>query len=540
MDNWMKTLKLVLTATFLVLVLAGCGDTLDGSTSGTGTDTDTDTDTDTGTPAASYSMTLVPALASLSAGGTTSVTATILADGAPYTTQFVEVSFTSACVAQGTAVMDTPVISSTGVAISTYRAEGCAITDTLVASATVEGTNLSTTANIDVQPAAMGSIKFVAATPANIGIKGVGLVESSQVQFQLADVGGGIPPAGQSVTFSLDNTMGGITFSPAQANSDTNGFVSTTVTSGTVATSVRVTAKLDSDPTIQTQSDGLVISTGISDQNSFSLSASTLNPEGWDYDGEEVMLTIRASDHYNNPVPDGSAVVFTTEGGQIDSNCVMLNGACDVTWTSQEPRPVDGRVTILATMTGEESFTDWDGDNRYDDGEPFEDLPEAWRDDDESGTYDPGEEIRDFNVNGSYTAADGKYNGVLCDGPTLCGAVKSVDVRASLVLVMAGSDLNIVIFPASFNVAGESTMNGVATICDLNNNVPPVGTTISASTTNGSVTLLGGNTVRSSNAGCYVQAFTVKGDSTSSGGQLEIKATTPNGHISYDTATVTD
>ncbi|MFW8341613.1 hypothetical protein ACOICY_29205, partial [Klebsiella pneumoniae] len=70
-------------------------------------------------------------------------------------------------------------------------------------------------------------------------------------------------------------------------------------------------------PLISSQSSVLVISTGKPDQDSFSLSAETLNAEGWDVDGTAVKVTARLADAFNNPVPDGTAVYFTTEGGAI-------------------------------------------------------------------------------------------------------------------------------------------------------------------------------------------------------------------------------
>lgn len=54
-----------------------------------------------------------------------------------------------------------------------------------------------------------------------------------------------------------------------------------------VATHVRVKATVQSTA-ITTVSDNIVISTGLPDQNSFSLSVDVFNPEGWQYDGGEA------------------------------------------------------------------------------------------------------------------------------------------------------------------------------------------------------------------------------------------------------------
>jgi hypothetical protein len=55
----------------------------------------------------------------------------------------------------------------------------------------------------------------------------------------------------------------------------------------------------------------------------------------------------------------------------------------------QEPRPADGRVTVLAYAIGEESFVDLNGNNTYDPGEPFQDLGDIVKDMLFDNSYDP-------------------------------------------------------------------------------------------------------------------------------------------------------
>ncbi len=347
-----------------------------------------------------------------------------------------------------------------------------------------------------MQPAVIGSLQFESATPSDIGIRGFGLTESSAVQFKVLDTQGN-PAAGQDVTFALNTTIGGITIAPDTATSDANGFVTTFVTSGTVSTSVRVTASLMSNPAINTQSDSLVISTGIADQDSFSLSASVANPEAWNYDNEQVTLLILAADHFNNPVPDGTAIFFTSEGGQVDSSCQTVTGQCSVTWRSSDPRPADGRVTILATAIGEESFTDLNGNNVLDDTDNYSDRPEAFRDDNENGVHDVGtEEFRDFNTNNVRDPADGEFNGALCNAANVtnvCSARRNIFVEDSLVLVMSGSTAFIELRdgpnPTTSNLVSLITAGTTVYlyVYDLNGQPMPAGTTISLSTDNGSI-----------------------------------------------------
>ncbi|MEJ2612604.1 MAG: hypothetical protein P8179_21725 [Candidatus Thiodiazotropha sp.] len=463
------------------------------------------------------------AVASLSAGGQTSVRATLAdANGNLYQGD-ATVSFSSDCQATGAASIDEEVESSTGVFIATYLATGCSGKDEIHAFTTVAGVTSTATGAIEVQPAEIGSLEFVSAEPALIGIRGVGLPEVSTVTFQVLDSNGNPVPRAD-VLFSLNTRIGGVSITDGSdsSTSDARGYVSTDVNSGTVPTVVRVTASLADNPLVVSQSDGLVISTGISDQDSFSLSLSDFNPEAWGYDGVEVDVTVHAADHFNNPVPDGTAVYFTTEGGQIQSQCQIVDGACTVAWRSSNPRPANGRVTLLATMLGEESFVDLNGNGVLDFGDTADaDIPEAFRDDDEDGSRDAGsEEFVDFNANGRFddVGSDPDYNGALCcdavrvaeaesavgagEDPGVCYGVtptvtpacsqeKNINVRRSSVMIMAESFARITPISGVNSGTIDLTTGGVSVefeiVGSVTGQVMPAGTTIEFSSTNGDV-----------------------------------------------------
>ncbi|MDH5765535.1 MAG: hypothetical protein OEZ38_05910, partial [Gammaproteobacteria bacterium] len=225
---------------------------------------------------------------------------------------------------------------------------------------------------------------------------------------------------GETVNFTINTTAGGITLVASSGVSDQNGEVVASLRSGTVATSVRVTAVVASNTAVATQSSAVAIATGPADQNSISLSVSTHNPNAWAYDGVQVTITARLADRFNNPIQDGTSISFTTELGSIQPFCSTVNGSCTVNWTSQDPRGISGpgsnagRSTILATVEGEESFSDVNGNGIFDDGDSFTDIAEAYIDENESGTYDLGEIFIDYNNNGLRDAADGFYNGSGC------------------------------------------------------------------------------------------------------------------------------
>ena len=433
--------------------------------------------------------------------------------------------------------------------ITTYKATGCEGVDVITARATVNGTLLEATGSVTVQPAAVGTLEFVSATPTNIGLKGTGLNEQSVVRFQIKDKNGN-PVGNKQIDFSLETTVGGITLDPVSAISTADGYVETTVSSGTVPTTVKVKAQYATNPSIATMSDGLVVSTGIADDDSFTLSLSAFNPEGWDIAGVEVTVTAFAADRFNNPVPDGTAIYFTTEGGAINPSCNTVDGKCAVIWRSQNPHPAwlgapdpkasdspggipfpgGGRATIRAHMIGEESFVDRDGDGVFGDGDDFTDRPEPFRDDNENGIRDADEPIADFNENGTYDGVDGKYNGLLCKHSSLCSPKNTTYVYKNAVIVMSTSFAWIEVDPPVINFQVEQTQSVTIRVWDRNGNLMPAGTTVAVSTDAGSVSGKSSFTVPNSSAlGPSVFAVSLKGKADPENGILDVLVTSPRG-----------
>lgn len=362
----------------------------------------------------------------------------------------VSISFKSNCSSTQLAKITSPVSTENGIAETSYTAAGCEGTDTITASVTVDDEVLTATATVEVEPAVIHSLRFESASPTQLFIRGLGQVEESIVQFRILDKEGR-PVPNKEVAFSLGTEIGGVSLSDTLVTSDTSGVVKTAIHAGTKPTTVEVRAVLVENQNIVATSDTLVISTGVPDENSMTLAASVFNPEAWNIVNNEVQITAVAGDHANNPVPDGTLVYFTAEGGQIDPKCETQNGSCSVTWRSSAPYPCYGRASILAVMKGEESFTDSNSNGVFDDLEAFNDMPEVFRDDNENGSYDTdSEEFWDFNQNDTYDLADGKYNGVLCqvsDEPdSLCSSEKNIYISRQLELIMAGSTARLEVF----------------------------------------------------------------------------------------------
>ena len=425
----------------------------------------------------------------LAAGGTASVSATLLNGGNPYL-PVQAVTFSSPCATAGKARLGATVNTVNGVATTSYTDLGCAASDPITASVNYNGSTLTNSATLTVRLASAGQLVFVSALPQNIALKGTGGAgrqETATVTFKVLD-GTAKPLSGQLVNFALNTSVGGLSLSPASATTGTDGTVSTIVASGNINTPVRVTATLPGGG-ISTVSDQLVVSTGVPEQASFSLGALIRNVEGGSFNGcpapNGTTLTARLADRFHNPAPDGTAVSFTAEGGTVDASCLTgltsttltdgtvitqkgTPGECTVRFCAGSPRPADGRVTVLAYALGEESYIDANGNNRFDAGETFTDLGDPFRNDravtdaNASGTDDAyttgnatrasGEVFIDTNGNGTWDqSGNNLYNGVLRAAGV--GSNDTVHIRQSLVMVMSNSTANVTLLDQSVNGA---------------------------------------------------------------------------------------
>ena len=410
----------------------------------------------------------------LSPAGTAAITFAVVDDEDQRVKTEEILTLNSECLFSSKATLDpTSPITFIGQATVLYTASGCTGTDNITATLTSTGAEAS--GSITMAEAVAETIRFEDATPNLIAIRGTGsasdLTESSLMTFKVTDLEGN-PVTDSRVNFSLEQNTGGIalycaedpfcTYADQESQSsgrsarstdlsDLDGIVTARVLSGYVATPVRVLAYVDiNNNDIQDEgeptsiSKSLVVSTGLPDQNSVSVSASVLNVEGaFEADGRSSVVTVRMADKYNNPVPDQTPVTFTTELGSVIGSCETEAGSCSVTWTSQAPRisdvvdqysapitifenldittpgrydcpshderggpcpddigdeqvnppgaPRGGRTTILATAIGEESFVDANANGIYDSGEFWTNLTEAFRDDNEDGLYTPAQ-----------------------------------------------------------------------------------------------------------------------------------------------------
>lgn len=322
---------------------------------------------------------------------------------------------------------------------------------------------------------------------------------------------------------------------------------------------------------------------GLPSQINFSLSQASLNIEGYNIDGTPNEYSVIASDRRGNPVPTGTLVYFTSEGGQIETTkkIEFVDGKSRAffSFLSSEPRPVDGRITIVAYALGEESFEDLNGNNRYDTGEPFQDLGNVFKDRLFNAAYDASEdEFLSLGISSSAACVSPPNTRLGLDAsipsmPNTCDGVWSgagkVYVRRAAETVLstsgarplwastggasgdtgldAGCDVRTLqVGPASTTtasfavVAGQTwyagpSASGTLTLiaADANNlrlNPMAAGTTITASTNTAglTVTLNGGTPVPSTSSASLVSLSYSFGETAPSAGLVTVTFTSPS------------
>ncbi len=488
---------------------------------------------------------------------------------------------TSLCVGDGTATLVKGSLAN-GVLTATYTNKGCLRGSD---SITVSIGNSSQTISLGVDAANIGTIQFVGTDLSGTSIVlkgsgGQGRKEAALVTFRVIDQNNnGL--AGVDVTFKATTTIGGLTVAPAKGTTDASGNVTTTVSSGTIPTPVRVFAEATRNGvTISGLSDSLIISTGLPIQKSLSLSADSYNFEGWDRDGEEASLTVRLADQYGNPISNGTAVNFVTEGGAVGSSlqgaCTTSDGGCSVKLKSQNFRPANGRVTVLAYVQGIENFIDSNGDGQYSctdftsangstayrplvdvcnsGGEPFTDQGDPYLDTGDStiymgqpakkhgldGSYNPALGDQPFPYNTTYSAAgNGKWglNYISASAEFVFSGSVPTLVRVNA----AGADWN----PAADGSAADVLAGVAGSGCgnkdvyfrlhDVNNNPLPKGTIVgTADVDKVSALTVSPNLVGSSTSiGGTFHSVTIKPDSGCASGIFSISVKSPKGDSTY-------
>lgn len=314
----------------------------------------------------------------------------------------ITVNFTTEC-----GVITPQSLASSGagnvlVSYSSVKADGRLCSGPVKISATAVGSpNAALDKTIQVAPAKPTHLTYTDGQNDIIPIMTDGAPSQKQIEFVLYS--DGTPLSGESVVFNLSKNPGGVKIGTLDNNKEeykvvTNdkGKAFVNIYSGPTQGPVEIKAYVESKPNITASATGISIANGRPSQKGISLAMSSNNIHGWNIDGTSATLTIRVADSQGNPVPDGTVVNFTAEGGQIQQSCetkkVNKVSVCDVNFVSQNPRPKDGRVTIMAVIEGEKTYIDANKNNAFDANEKFlTNIGDTFRDDNENGKYDAGE-----------------------------------------------------------------------------------------------------------------------------------------------------
>jgi hypothetical protein len=494
-----------------------------------------------GTTASNVSLgAIVLAPSTIGALETSAVTVPAYVDGVLATTGNVVVNFSASC---GSFSPSSASTNSSGIASSTYQSIATCSGSVALNASAVGATNSGQT--ITVTPAKAANMVFISAAPALMYVSSAASgSKTSVVKFQVLDSkANGL--SGQSVSFALSSASiaAGVKFSLSGSSStvaqivttDSSGYASITVSSGTFPTSATVMATLVSDASVAASSLGLAVASGAATQNSASLSATKLSIEAWNTDGVTTSMTMRVADRQGNPVPDGTAVNFVASTGLITGTCTLTSSACTVTYTSQGTRPANGRAVILAYLDGEESFVDLNGDNIWTSPETFNDVGTLYLDLNENGTWDSSEQTYPGGSTGSSvcTNSANTYPAVAgtCDG-AWSGSIR---VRKQIVVTLATSDASITSVTSRTLSGFTVWIHDTNANANANANVPlfnamPTGSLVSArvTTVGATCTVVAAspNVVRNSPNGGY-HSIILDGSADCSAVNVVVTVTTP-------------
>lgn len=252
------------------------------------------------------------------------------------------------------------------------------------------------TANLTIQAPEATSIVYTS-NDLTLGIQNSGSSATGEAEFTIYS--NKTPLANAEVILSLEKSPLGLSFvqlgnrADQTLRTDANGRVSVNIYPGSTPGPVEIKATLASDSRINALSKGISIASSRVTQDGISLSFGT-NALDWSLDGDETPVTARLVDRNGNKVPDGTVVNFTAEGGKVfPSSCTTSEGTCEVTFSTQNPRPGDGRVSLLAVVEGEKAYIDQNENNAWDKGIDIlvHNIGDTFRDDNENGTFEIGE-----------------------------------------------------------------------------------------------------------------------------------------------------
>ncbi|KAA3657785.1 MAG: hypothetical protein DWQ10_12510, partial [Calditrichaeota bacterium] len=237
-----------------------------------------------------------------------------------------------------------------GVARATYSAKA-----TGLAEITASVGAVSRTITIRLRPGAPNSI-LLTYDPTSLGVKDSGRNTTLTVTADVRDVQNNPVLDGTRVRFRIYASPGGGEFlSTLEPVPTINGLAHVSLNSGIRSGTVRIQAEVVDgnnfplNPAIQAVSTDVIVFAGppfIANVNDRSTSRLSAGPEpvniyGWHVVNNTTTIVAVLGDKYNNPVPAGTAVYFTTSGGIISTHTGYTDeeGVATVTLHSAQPYP---------------------------------------------------------------------------------------------------------------------------------------------------------------------------------------------------------
>ena len=162
----------------------------------------------------------------------------------------------------------------------------------------------------------------------------------------------------------------------------------------------------------------------------------------------KVDISVKIGDLDNQLLTDEHTVFFKTEWGLIEPSCTTENGVCSVTWETSnfDYIPSDYINTVTAWTVGEESFTDTNGNGKFDDADTtFNDLEEPFVDANLDSAFNAGDKIIDVvssndptGINDVHDIGDTFLNSPNCTHSSLCSTRTTTYIWGETILILTG------------------------------------------------------------------------------------------------------
>jgi len=210
----------------------------------------------------------------------------------------------------------------------------------------------------------IANIEFIAATPAVIEMSAnpqiiqvtqTGGPELATITATVRDVRGNPIATQTTVVFSILGAPNGAVLTRTEVGTE-NGSATTELKSGQVSGTARIQAVVKGNSAIAAAQTSVIIKAGPPFYLDFGITP--LNIAGLVYVNESATVSGFVSDVYKNPVPDNTAVYFTTDSGMIEGSALTKDGFVTVHIFSGDPHPALPNLVEITAKTRKQDGSD--------------------------------------------------------------------------------------------------------------------------------------------------------------------------------------